>query len=91
MTLVAVRSAKATAAEEASGAGLVNFGLLVTASVLDPGPSTGPDGDLDVTDAPRAWCLRGGASHQSSLQIDEQANGERAAVLHPGEGVLGGA
>lgn len=32
----AVRAAAATAAEEASGAGLVNFGMLVTATVLDP-------------------------------------------------------
>ncbi|MFC3690461.1 SCO6880 family protein [Aquipuribacter hungaricus] len=32
---LAVRSARATAGEEASGAGLVNFGLLVTATVLD--------------------------------------------------------
>lgn len=31
-----VRAAAATAAEEASGAGLVNFGMLVTATVLDP-------------------------------------------------------
>lgn len=34
--IIAVRAAAATASEEASGAGLVNFGLLVTASVLDP-------------------------------------------------------
>lgn len=33
---LAVRAAAATAAEEASGAGLVNFGILVTATVLDP-------------------------------------------------------
>ncbi len=33
---VAVRAAAATASEEAAGAGLVNFGLLLTASVLDP-------------------------------------------------------
>lgn len=33
---LAVRAAAATAAEEASGAGLVNFGMLVTATVLDP-------------------------------------------------------
>lgn len=33
---LAVRSAAATASEEASGAGLVNFGLFVTATVLDP-------------------------------------------------------
>lgn len=33
---LAVRSARATANEEASGAGLVNFGLLVTATVLNP-------------------------------------------------------
>lgn len=32
---LATRSAAATAAEEASGAGLVNFGMLVTATVLD--------------------------------------------------------
>ncbi|GAA1865045.1 SCO6880 family protein [Myceligenerans crystallogenes] len=32
----AVRAAASTAAEEASGAGLVNFGMLVTATVLDP-------------------------------------------------------
>lgn len=32
----AVQSARATAAEEASGAGLVSFGLLVTATVTDP-------------------------------------------------------
>jgi len=31
-----VRAAAATAAEEASGAGLVNFGMLVTATVIDP-------------------------------------------------------
>ncbi|WP_286219574.1 SCO6880 family protein [Paraoerskovia sediminicola] len=31
-----VRAAAATASEEASGAGLVNFGLLVTATVTDP-------------------------------------------------------
>ena len=34
-SLLATRSAAATAAEEASGAGLVNFGLLVTATVTD--------------------------------------------------------
>ena len=33
--VLATRSAAATASEEASGAGLVNFGLLVTATVLD--------------------------------------------------------
>lgn len=33
--VLAVRAAAATANEEASGAGLVNFGLLVTATVLD--------------------------------------------------------
>lgn len=33
---LSVRSARATANEEASGAGLVNFGVLVTATVLDP-------------------------------------------------------
>lgn len=32
---LATRSASATASEEASGAGLVNFGMLVTATVLD--------------------------------------------------------
>lgn len=32
----AVRAAASTAAEEASGAGLVNFGMLVTATVVDP-------------------------------------------------------
>lgn len=32
----AVRAAAATAGEEAAGAGLVNFGLLVTATVVDP-------------------------------------------------------
>lgn len=34
--VLAVRAAAATASEEASGAGLVNFGLLVTATVMDP-------------------------------------------------------
>lgn len=34
-TVLATRSAAATAQEEASGAGLVNFGMLVTATVLD--------------------------------------------------------
>lgn len=34
--MVATRAARATAAEEASGAGLVNFGLVVTATVTDP-------------------------------------------------------
>ena len=34
--VLAVRSAAATASEEAAGAGLVNFGLLITASVVDP-------------------------------------------------------
>jgi hypothetical protein len=34
--VLATRQARATAAEEASGAGLVNFGLVVTATVLDP-------------------------------------------------------
>lgn len=33
--VLAVRAAAATASEEAAGAGLVNFGLLVTATVLD--------------------------------------------------------
>ncbi|WP_229670601.1 SCO6880 family protein [Microlunatus endophyticus] len=33
--VVAVRAAQATAAEEASGAGLVNFGVLITATVTD--------------------------------------------------------
>jgi hypothetical protein len=33
---LAVRAAAATASEEASGAGLVNFGILVTATVIDP-------------------------------------------------------
>ena len=33
--MLAVRAAAATASEEASGAGLVNFGMLVTATVLD--------------------------------------------------------
>lgn len=33
---LAVRQAASTAAEEAAGSGLVNFGLLVTATVLDP-------------------------------------------------------
>lgn len=33
--VLATRQARATAAEEASGAGLVNFGLVVTATVLD--------------------------------------------------------
>lgn len=33
---LATRAAAATAQEEASGAGLVNFGVLVTATVLDP-------------------------------------------------------
>lgn len=33
--VLAVRSAQATAGEEASGAGLVNFGVLVTATVFD--------------------------------------------------------
>lgn len=32
---LAVRAAAATASEEASGAGLINFGALVTATVLD--------------------------------------------------------
>lgn len=32
-----MRSAAATASEEASGAGLVQFGMLVTATVGDPG------------------------------------------------------
>lgn len=35
-TIVQTRAAFATANEEASGAGLVNFGLLVTATVTDP-------------------------------------------------------
>ncbi|WP_344162056.1 SCO6880 family protein [Nocardiopsis rhodophaea] len=34
--VMATRAARATAAEEASGAGLVNFGLVVTATVTDP-------------------------------------------------------
>lgn len=34
--VLATRAAAATAAEEASGAGLLNFGILVTATVLDP-------------------------------------------------------
>ncbi|MFE3459959.1 SCO6880 family protein [Nocardiopsis aegyptia] len=34
--MVATRAARATAAEEASGAGLVNFGMVVTATVTDP-------------------------------------------------------
>lgn len=34
---LSVQAAAATAAEEASGAGLVNFGMLVTATVLSPG------------------------------------------------------
>ncbi len=34
--ILATRQARATAAEEASGAGLVNFGMIVTATVLDP-------------------------------------------------------
>ncbi len=34
--VVATRAARATASEEASGAGLVNFGLVVTATVTDP-------------------------------------------------------
>lgn len=42
---LAVRAAAATAAEEASGAGLVNFGMLVTATVFDP------DGAKDATAA----------------------------------------
>lgn len=33
---LAVRAAAATASEEASGAGLVDFGVLITATVLDP-------------------------------------------------------
>jgi len=33
---LALRSAQATESEEASGAGLVNFGILVTATVIDP-------------------------------------------------------
>lgn len=33
---LAVRAAAATASEEASGAGLVNFGMLITATVVDP-------------------------------------------------------
>lgn len=33
---LAMQAAAATAAEEASGAGLVNFGMLVTATVVDP-------------------------------------------------------
>jgi hypothetical protein len=33
--VLAVRAAAATASEEASGAGLVNFGMLVTATVVD--------------------------------------------------------
>lgn len=37
---LATRSAVATAAEEASGAALVNFGMLVTATVLDPSKKT---------------------------------------------------
>lgn len=32
----AIRAAQATAAEEASGAGLVRFGMLITATVIDP-------------------------------------------------------
>ncbi|WP_422758813.1 SCO6880 family protein [Paenarthrobacter sp. C1] len=36
--LVDARAAQATAAEEAKGAGLVNFGMVVTATVLSPGP-----------------------------------------------------
>ncbi|GAB3918925.1 hypothetical protein GCM10011575_28960 [Microlunatus endophyticus] len=35
--VLAVRAAAATASEEASGAGLVNFGMLVTATVVDAG------------------------------------------------------
>lgn len=35
-SLASVRAALATAEEEASGAGLVNFGMLVTATVTDP-------------------------------------------------------
>ena len=34
---LATRQARATASEEASGAGLVNFGMVVTATVTDPG------------------------------------------------------
>ncbi|HLS40969.1 MAG TPA: SCO6880 family protein, partial [Ornithinicoccus sp.] len=34
--LLATRAAAATASEEAAGAGLLNFGILVTATVLDP-------------------------------------------------------
>ena len=40
--LVAVRAAKATADEEAEGAALINFGLLVTATVMEPHKSENP-------------------------------------------------
>lgn len=44
--LVAVRSAQATANEEAEGAALVNFGLLVTATVVAPYASDDPEEEV---------------------------------------------
>ena len=35
LSTLSTRSAQATAAEEASGAGLMNFGLIVTATTMD--------------------------------------------------------
>lgn len=56
--LVAVRSAAATASEEAAGAGLVNFALLVTATVTNPGGRREAQAAIDMLAATARIRLR---------------------------------
>lgn len=57
-SILANRAAAATAAEEASGAGLVNFGLLVTATVLDPSDAAKARAAIDYLSASARLRLR---------------------------------
>lgn len=56
--IVGTRAAMATAQEEASGAGLVNFGMLVTATVMDPTRETDARAAIDNLSATARLRLR---------------------------------
>jgi hypothetical protein len=56
--VVAVRSARATASEEASGAGLINFAMLVTATVFDADRKTDAASAIDNIGATARLKLR---------------------------------
>lgn len=63
---LAVRSAAATAAEEASGAGLVNFAMVVTATVTNPGGLRQARAAVDMMSATARLRLRPSYGAQDS-------------------------